>query len=725
MSYQYEWTHKRIENLSDVWAMARQFRSSNPTAGGFDTETTGLHIINDKPFMFQFGFLDDASRKGYAYTIDLESSDSQTRMTVLGLWTKDLAPELELYMAHNITYDLHMMQNIGYPYRTENMLDTQALIRYSADSVQVEYGGAPMGLKDFSKRFIDASAADHERKLKSQKTAMLNRWNTQLRDRFYGEVDRDGRLAINAILGKPTFEPEDLPRFMQPIYEEWLGSLPEQVRKKVVGYVGPNDIPYNLLDRETLAGYAGYDIQLLLETYIKCKPVTIARENWDAVMLEMKMVLPCFDMERIGLKIDTEYLRESKQRMREYIRLLYDKLWLMLGEPITTGQHKRFREIALRKWGVDLPSTAKAELNMIKHTLPEGLQKAIECLEELRTLDKWYAVYLLRYERDLQGQDKIYTQLNSTGTVSGRFSSDFQQFPKYAVSDAEGNELFHPRRMITTEPDKGFGTYAFIDYSQIELRLQAMYTILCEDPDLNLCRAYMPYKCIHAELGEFDCGNMEHLRRWDEDWRLCESTDTKWEPTDIHGETAKLAFNITPDDPNWKLLRSEAKRINFAKQYGATRKMVATMFPEYSDSEITKIDNAYYNAFPGVKTYHNYCYEKSRQSAWVSNLFGVKYWNASGHKLINLLVQGSAAFLLKKAIRDIWEYLQNNPNIRTQMVISIHDEIMFRKHDMDPDSVLLEFRRIMQDYEDSLVPIVAEIDVTDTTWANKKPYKED
>ena len=73
------------------------------------------------------------------------------------------------------------------------------------------------------------------------------------------------------------------------------------------------------------------------------------------------------------------------------------------------------------------------------------------------------------------------------------------------------------------------------------------------------------------------------------------------------------------------------------------------MFPDKSWEEIERIDGAYYTAFPEVKTYHAYCYERANY-AYTQNLFGIRYYGLSGHKLINTLVQGSAAFYLKLKI---------------------------------------------------------------------------
>ena len=121
-----------------------------------------------------------------------------------------------------------------------------------------------------------------------------------------------------------------------------------------------------------------------------------------------------------------------------------------------------------------------------------------------------FRLYLLRFVREIElGHTRIYTQINQVGTVSGRVTSDFQQFPKYGINKANGDPLFHPRKMVVTTP--GYKGIAYLDYSQVELRLQALYTILVGSPDLNLCRAYMPYKCkTIINDGSIGCGQYQY-----------------------------------------------------------------------------------------------------------------------------------------------------------------------------------------------------------------------
>ena len=142
------------------------------------------------------------------------------------------------------------------------------------------------------------------------------------------------------------------------------------------------------------------------------------------------------------------------------------------------------------------------------------------------------------------------------------------------------------------------------------------------------------------------------------------------------------------------------------------------MFPDKTEEECHRIDNAYYTAFPGVKTYHNYCYQRAME-AYTVNLFGVRYYNISGHKLINMLIQGSAAFYLKWKIRQLYDYCKEH-NIKSRWQMQIHDELSWEKHKDDSLETFIELQEIMGDWSETQVPIVAEMDATKTTWADKK-----
>ena len=142
------------------------------------------------------------------------------------------------------------------------------------------------------------------------------------------------------------------------------------------------------------------------------------------------------------------------------------------------------------------------------------------------------------------------------------------------------------------------------------------------------------------------------------------------------------------------------------------------MFPDKSEEEVKRIDAAYYTAFPGVKKYHDYCNGRAKAFSNTENLFGVRYYNVSGHKLINMLIQGSAAFYLKLKIWELYNFCKKN-NIKSKWQMQIHDELSWEYNPEDPPEVFFEFKKIMEDWPDAYVPIIADMEATKTTWADK------
>lgn len=724
------WLSVTIRSNKQAATMAALFQEQNPSIGAFDTETNGLHIIHSKPFMFQFGWLDPEKPIGYTFAVDLIKQPGLANQ-VIKAWHV-LAKTLKKYLAHNVKFDLHMLTNNGTPYLEDNLSDTTYYIRAAHDALTVDNGGPPMGLKDYASRYIDRSAKDHEKLLMVEKSTIAKALNQRLRERMLacGRPPAQYKAAsytlavLKDIFKDPISDWKDLPtEETRMAYDDWLHlDVPAEIRDKVTGLVEPDMIPYSWLNRENLTTYAHGDIIWVLEIYEQTVPVITARDNWKIVEVEDSLVLPLYEMERVGFAVDVDYINTSKVRTKAYIQKQRQELYDLAGEVFSISQHAKIK-IILQNYGVDIDTTNDETLSRCKNDLihddPEN--KAIQIIEhvqELRTLEKWYSTYILRFMRDLKNTDHIYTTINSVGTVSGRVTSDFQQFPKAGLRTKQGEELFWPRRMVKPSGGK-YKAIVYLDYSQIELRFQALYTILVGHPDLNLCRAYMPYKCVNSEGVLFDCNNPEHIKSWNAPWFYEEEPTKRWVATDVHGATTKAAFGIDETDPRYHDLRYIGKRVNFAKNYGAQFQKIWSMFPEYDEEQAYKIDDAYYKAFPGVKAYHNYCYERADYYSHTQNLFGVRYYGLSGHKLINCLVQGSAAYYLKWKIRQLYDYSKEH-NLKTRWQMQIHDELSWEWNCDDPPEIFFEYKRIMEDWPDASIPVVADMEATTTTWAEKK-----
>lgn len=647
----YKWHKKVITNKDELSWFIRKFLAVRPVASAFDTETTGLHIILDRMFLFQFGFTDEKTEEGYVSCIDMDNPDARMFISLcLAHVTKS-----KYFVAANTKYDLHMLKNDGFDYVESNLTDLQFYIRWGHDNIQTEKGGPPLKLKDYCARYVDRNAKDSEREL------------SVLKKKF----------------------------------------------KKLHG----RDAGYHELDRATVINYAMDDIILTLEAFWQLEPVVRKRGNELAVKIENDIIIPLFEMERVGFKADRAYLVKSEQRMREYIAESYELLYQMTGQKFSVGQHALIKKIINETYGVPCPTTNAEALNQLMDKLDKEhpVVAFIKLVQELRTLDKWYATYIMRFIKDLEHTDILYTTIHQVGTVSGRVTSDFQQFPKEGITARDGSELYTPRKMVLVRGGD-YNQIVYLDYSQIELRLQAIYTLLLDQPDLNLCRAYMPFNCVDKDGQIFDC--TKDLARVSQQWFYRENPDKVWTPTDVHAATAIHAFNTTPEDPKFSKYRSFAKRVNFAKNYGAQYNRIAAMFPNASKEEVHRINDAYYKAFPGVKIYHSYCYAIAMSKPYVANMFGVRYYNVSGHNLINMLIQGSSATLLKLKIKEIYDYTKKH-HIRSRFQMNIHDEFSWEKHIMESMDVFYSFKRIMEDWADAPVPIVAEMEITDTCWAEK------
>lgn len=710
------WHMTTIKTNKQANDMVSLFKSLKPKIGGFDTETTGLHIISDKPFLFQFGFINPDMKQGYTFAVDIERQPNLAR-AVIKAWNK-LAEKLEIYLAHNIKFDLNMLENYGEPYKYENISDTMFYIRYAHDALTPANGGPPLGLKEYAARYIDSNAKYHEKLLQSEKTEIVKELNAKLKCRLGVTLKQ-----IKDIFSDPILDPSDLQQPLKSKYLEWLSEdVPIYIQSKVDSLITPDMIPYNTLNRENLIKYAHYDIVYLLEVYLATAPVVQARENQVGIDFENKLIYPLIEMERTGFNVDKEYIEASRLKLKNYIIQRRERLHSISEQTFTIGQHTLIKSIFNSKFGLELQSTNSSEMDLLKSDLireggHEDAVEFIDLIQELRTLEKWYSTYIMRFKKDLVKHDRLYTTINQVGTVSGRVTSDFQQFPKDGISTIDGEEIFKPRKMVKTTGGK-CNAIIYLDYSQIELRFQALYTILVGHPDNNLCRAYMPYKCVNSSGVKFDYSNPNHVRAWEDEWYYEENPKEHWVATDVHGATTKHAFDIDESHPDYKKLRYIGKRVNFAKNYGAQRGQIKKMFPEYSEEQITKIDEAYYKAFPGVKQYHEYCYQRANYYAFTQNLFGVKYYGVSGHKLINMLVQGSAAFYLKMKIRELYDYSKAH-NLKTRIQMQIHDELSWEYNSDDDPNIFFEFQKIMQDWDDALVPIVADMEVTTTTWAEK------
>lgn len=705
--------HITLQNIPQLNEMCNRFikEKEHILAGAFDTETTGLHIKEDHPFLLQFGWVTD-DLVGVTYAVDFEE-DAAFAERVVVQWNA-LAHALPIYLGANVKYDLHMLHNINHPYMGENVSDVQCWMRLGMPAVPERHGGTPLALKKFASQFLTRDAAHMEKELKEERTKIAKEYNEKLK-RYMGwtkgKIDEFFKDKLNT--------GDDLPIDKRNAYYRWFDSLPDWLKPRINGAVDSDDIPYNRLNRRNVLYYAHLDIVWTIEAWLRLKDVVANHGNMPALNLENRLIQPLVKLERVGMRINRDYLVECAANMKVYIRQRRKDLERIAGEPLKCSQSVRIKELCATKFNHPVESTGAEEMGLliedIKIEYPEDpIIEFLETIQELRTLEKWYATYIMRFLKSTMNDPTLYTSMNQAGTVSGRFTSDLQQFPKKGIIAADGTELFNPRKMAIIP--EGYSNMVFIDESGLELRVQAAYTIVVSGGDLNMCRAYCPFKCHQADGTKYKLGD-----KFSGDWYRDED-DTLWKPTDLHSETTKKCFpGLTEDDPNFHDLRYIGKRVGFASQYGAGIAVFRRMFPKYSEEQIQNLASAYGKAFPDVKKYQQWVIEEARANAYVENLFGVRYWGADGHHLINMLVQGSGAYFMKMKMLEQIKFLEDN-HCKSKMFLAIHDESDYYIAPGE-EWVVWELRKIQEKWEGNPIPMVADVEASCTNWYGKQEFK--
>jgi DNA polymerase-1 len=231
-------------------------------------------------------------------------------------------------------------------------------------------------------------------------------------------------------------------------------------------------------------------------------------------------------------------------------------------------------------------------------------------------------------------------------------------------------------------PSEG-NVFTFADWSQIEPRLTA----------------YFMAKQGNPELAEFirDAG----------DAYMATAVGVYHRPIE----------NITKEE------RQTCKTVFLSLLYGAgTRKLASSLGVPVSEAK--RIRAEFYDAWPAVPELLSGILATYRKRGYIKTPWGRRLHPHSDHAAINHLVQGSAADLMKQALVSAHVALAEG-EFATKLVATVHDELIF---DGPPEERRgLESSVIRPSMTDErineVVPIVVDIEWSDTNWAEKRPLE--
>lgn len=503
----------------------------------FDTETLSMNPETDDvnihdhvPFMVSYEVLDERLQTTYGACFYLGKNPNEENKF------KQYLLNIPTLVGANIKYDIHMLLNYGYDesiFINKNYIDVQVLARLVIDHDKQTDPGFRVGLKPMAVKYLGIDSNNEEKVLKNELSRLKILHKQKMLDYFKS-------LGIWPTLPKTKETP-----MLNDIYDDWFKCyhLYPQFRIPRSTFLKNNPRP-SYKDCPNVYTYGMTDATLTSKLFRLWYPQVVRLEQVDTLMRISEATFPLIKMERKGLSIDVQRLLHDRALLLKEINKT--KIISPIdGKEVSADQNAKLKEIYEYESGMALPNADEKVRNMIA-----GVSPTARIVSYKKKLGKYLNSYVTRMLSKLtldNGEYKVYTQYKLSGTITGRLSSDFQQFPKESL-ELETGDVISIRSWFKVPANDKYMFY--FDYSQLELRLQCEWTNLINGtPDANMARAFMPYRCIKQ-------GDKYYLE---------EQPDVEWTPTDLHALTAMSAFpDIDKTHPDWKHYRTLGKRCNFA-----------------------------------------------------------------------------------------------------------------------------------------------------------------
>jgi DNA polymerase-1 len=396
----------------------------------------------------------------------------------------------------------------------------------------------------------------------------------------------------------------------------------------------------------------------------------------------MPLVPVLMKMEMTGVCVDKKKLRNLSASFGNQLKRLESRIYLIAGEEFNIRSSQQLGHILFEKLNLPVQKKTKkktaysTDVNVLtaladKHELPELILRH-------RTLAKLKSTYtdalldLVHPETE-----RIHTSYNQTVTATGRLSSSDPNLQNIPIRTDQGMEI---RRAFI--PRDGW-TLVSADYSQIELRILAHYA-----DDEILIKAFK-------------------------------------DDEDIHTRTATEVFQVFPSFITPEL-RRQAKVINFGIVYGMSPYGLSNELDISRKMAKTYIDN-YFARYKGVKRFVDQTISTARNTRKTSTLLGrirhlpdINSANKTVREFaertaINTPIQGTAADLIKIAMINV-DAAFSERGLKTAMLLSVHDEIVFEVPPEELETVKKLIKEIMEGIWDLKVPLKVNV-ASGGNWA--------
>lgn len=460
---------------------------------------------------------------------------------------------------------------------------------------------------------------------------------------------------------------------MDDLAKRYLGH--QTISFEEIAGKGKNQLTFNQIQLEQAAEYAAEDADVTMKLQQVLWEKLSKEPTLEKLFKEMELPLlgVLSRMERRGVLIDSDALFLQSNEIANRLSELEEQAYVLAGQPFNLASTKQLQEILFDKLGLPViqktpkgaPSTNEEVLEELafSHELPK-------VLVEHRGLSKLKSTYTDKLPQMVNPQTgRVHTSYHQAVTATGRLSSSDPNLQNIPIRNEEGRRI--RQAFIARE---GF-TVVAADYSQIELRIMAHLS-----QDQGLINAFTQGK-------------------------------------DIHRSTAAEIFGVALDEVTSEQRRN-AKAINFGLIYGMSAFGLSRQLG-IGRADAQSYMDLYFKRYPGVQTFMHDIREKAKAQGYVETLFGRRLYlpdinssngmrrKAAERVAINAPMQGTAADIIKRAMIQLDQKLQNDPDIA--MIMQVHDELVFevRSEKVAFYSELIKTQ--MESAADLVVPLIVEV----------------
>ena len=413
-----------------------------------------------------------------------------------------------------------------------------------------------------------------------------------------------------------------------------------------------------LLEANRVADYACASVDILWGLKESLEAELRQQGLWQLFTeVEMALVPVLVAMERNGILLDTDLLREMSLEMGKELLRLEKEIYGSVGHQFNINSPQQLGKVLFED--LRLPQSRRTKTGYsteasVMEAL-RGVHPVVEFILQYRQLSKLKSTYVDALPALINRKTgRVHTTFNQTGTTTGRLSSSDPNLQNIPIRTEMGNKI---RKAIMAPP----GAYLLsADYSQIDLRVLAH---LSQDPSLVAAFA---------------------------------------QDEDIHATTASKLFGISVDEVSSEMRRN-AKTVNFGVIYGMS---------DYGLEQATKLSREqaaqfialYFDKYPKVKEYLEATKAQARKLGYVQTVLGRRRFlpevnsanrmvrEAAERMAINAPVQGSSADIIKIAMIDLCREMEKR-KLKSKMLLQIHDELLFEV----PEAEVAEMKSLVSE----------------------------